>query len=71
MRLEPYQPLTTQETEVVDRLARGDRPRTIARALGIKVTSVYRYMASAAQKIPGDYPRITKLILWWKGDHTL
>lgn len=52
--------LTEREREVCRRLAGGQAPAEIARALGIKTESVYRYLVDIREKL--EVPHLVALV---------
>lgn len=60
-------PLTAREEHIVELLAQGLTSQDIADRLGLSVRTIEAHVGAAAEKVPGDLPRQTRLICWWRG----
>lgn len=67
VRIAPFRPLTATESIVVAKLAAGDSPDAIARALKLKRDTIYKHIFSAAAKLPGTLSPQSRVIAWYRG----
>lgn len=66
-RVSLFAPLTDREEHIVELLAQGLSTGEIADRLGVSSRTVEAHVGAAAVKVPGDLPRQTRLICWWRG----
>lgn len=67
IRVQPVATLTTMQYAVAEMLGLRVEVAAIAEAFGVSSDQVVQYIAGAAKKIPGDWPRATRLGLWARG----
>jgi DNA-binding NarL/FixJ family response regulator len=67
LRLALPAPLTVRQEVIAQLLSDGLGMNAIAKHLHISRATVDTHLVDACKKIPGDLPRSTRLVLWWRG----
>lgn len=63
-------PLSARQLEVAHLLADGWSEEEIASHLGVSVHTVAYHIYEGARRIPGDMPRASRLVAWYRGADT-